>query len=541
VRIASWFAPFLAGAVALLLGQDASWDLRNYHYYAPHAWLTGRLDRDIAVAHLASFYNPTLHLPFHWLVRHLEPAVVGALLGALAGCNLWCLVAIAARVDAADGQAARPGVVLPLALAGLLGAMFVSEVGTSFGDNLLSLPVLAAVAWALRELPRLRDGPGRVRAAVGPALLCGAAAGLKLPFALYGIALAAALLCVPRTQRGRWEVLLACGAAGLGGALLTGGWWALEMWQRFGNPVFPYFNGLFGSPWAGVATYRDPRFLPEDAWQALQFPFYFVLAPRRLAEVEFVDLRFPLLYLALLALGMSLGARRWAARRDAASTPGAPERLAPGAVVVRPGALVDRFLLVFVVVAFVAWMQVFGIARYLVAAELLAPVAIWAALRRLRPVRPPGVATALSLLALLALTGSPAHWDRRPWSEDYFDVDLPRFAEPGRTLVLMAGNEPSAYQVPFMPPATRVLRIEGYFTGPSAVPNETDRLMQRVVRAHEGPVLFLFRSYERPRAGRAAAAFGLGIAEQGCRSFLPGIEPDRLHPFLLCHGVRLQP
>jgi hypothetical protein len=85
------------------------------------------------------------------------------------------------------------------------------------------------------------------------------------------------------------------------------------------------------------------------------------------------------------------------------------------------------------------------------------------------------------------------------------------------------------------------LRIEGYFTGPSEQPNETDRLMQRLVRTHPGPVLLLFRSYERPRAEQAAAAYALDVAEGACHRFLPGVEPDRRHPFLLCNVLPSRP
>ena len=35
------------------LGKDTSWDFRNYHWYAPYAFLNGRMGFDVAVAHQA--------------------------------------------------------------------------------------------------------------------------------------------------------------------------------------------------------------------------------------------------------------------------------------------------------------------------------------------------------------------------------------------------------------------------------------------------------------------------------------------------------
>ena len=163
-----------------------------------------------------------------------------------------------------------------------------------------------------------------------------------------------------------------------------------------------------------------------------------------------------------------------------------------------------------------------------------APAAIWAAWRLGWPQWRPASGVAMLLLAALLLTLRPADWSRRPWSRDYFDVAAPTIEEPSRTLVLMVGNEPGGYLVPYLPASLRFLRIDGYFTGPSPQPNESDRAMQRAVRGHRGPVLFLFRSYERPRAVRAAAAYGLRISTTDCRAWLPGIEPDQRHPFELC-------
>ena len=49
-------------AAAMLSGGDASWDLRNYHFYGPFALLNKPDGTDIAPAHMLSFLPPTLDL-----------------------------------------------------------------------------------------------------------------------------------------------------------------------------------------------------------------------------------------------------------------------------------------------------------------------------------------------------------------------------------------------------------------------------------------------------------------------------------------------
>ena len=46
--LACCLAPLCFGAfAAFVLQQDANWDLRNYHWYNPYAFLNGRWDVDI--------------------------------------------------------------------------------------------------------------------------------------------------------------------------------------------------------------------------------------------------------------------------------------------------------------------------------------------------------------------------------------------------------------------------------------------------------------------------------------------------------------
>ena len=43
VRLCLILFPLCYGLIALALGQDANWDLRNYHWYNPYAFLNGKI------------------------------------------------------------------------------------------------------------------------------------------------------------------------------------------------------------------------------------------------------------------------------------------------------------------------------------------------------------------------------------------------------------------------------------------------------------------------------------------------------------------
>ena len=70
----STFALCFAFGSALWLGQDASWDLRNYHFYNPYAWLQHRANIDIAPAQLQSFLHPFADIPHYLMVKAGYPS-----------------------------------------------------------------------------------------------------------------------------------------------------------------------------------------------------------------------------------------------------------------------------------------------------------------------------------------------------------------------------------------------------------------------------------------------------------------------------------
>jgi hypothetical protein len=63
----------------LLLGQDANWDLKNYHAYNGWAVFNGGLSRDLHPAAIQSYLNPLIDIPTFVLVSFV-PSALGTLL-----------------------------------------------------------------------------------------------------------------------------------------------------------------------------------------------------------------------------------------------------------------------------------------------------------------------------------------------------------------------------------------------------------------------------------------------------------------------------
>jgi len=496
--VAAVVVPLLLGLMSVLAGQDDGWDMRNYHLYNPYALLHGRLGFDLAPAGFQSYFNPTLDLPYHFLNQWLPPRVAGFAMGVLHGLNFVLLLAIV-RLLVPGG----PRLQVLLALACVCAPGFLSELGNVMGDNLSALPALLSVWLALRHWDTLQQwGTRAAWAALAAGAAMGLSAGLKLTNATYAVALCAALLVVPLPWWQRLRLSCVAGVGVLAGMAATAGWWMLKMWQLFGNPVFPQFNNFFHSALAPETGVIDVAFRPLNWMENLLWPFLFTLNPRRVSEVPLKLAVWPVLYVTLAALLAS-----WLLRRRAAASLSPSTAMAPRSV----------FLLAFVSVAYLVWMRMFSIYRYLVPIELLAPLAIWIVWQHVAPSAQRAAGVVLALLALSAFP--PANWGHADWADQAFSAEVPAFEHPGESIVFFAQPDPpSGWMATFFPPQVRIIALG---TGLYETPAWRAR-QQAAIAERPGPYYVLLSKAKNDRDAtrlhKLAAAQWLGLTDDaaGC-------------------------
>lgn len=499
LRRAAWLAPLGFGLLSLLLGQDDNWDLKNYHLYNAYALLNGRVGFDMAPAQWQSYFNPALDLLYYGLVTHLPGPLAGFVMGALHGLNCVLVVAIARLSLAPLAAAERYRAPLLLGIAGCLGAGFLSELGNAMGDNMMALLVLAALYTVLRQWERLRaGGRGAVLAALGAGLLMGVGTGLKLTNATYALAMCLALLVLPAPFWRRLGLAFGFGLGVLAGIGASAGFWFLKMWQLFGNPLFPQFNSLFKSPLAQQLGVIDTNYVPKGWGEALLWPFIFTHNFRRVGELVLHQLVWPVVYLLFLALLVQCLRRRLPA---AAADPR------------------GRYVLVFFALSYLGWLKLFGIYRYLVPIELLAPLVIWLLAHRLLAA---GAARRLAawLVLIAALAVFPfVTWGHAPWSTASFSATVPAMARPQASIVFTAhGHPPMGWLVKFFPAPLRFISVgSGFPESPAYLER-----MRALISDRPGPhyaLLYAHSNHEeltRQQKNRLVDALGLTASDAAC-------------------------
>lgn len=439
-----WWAAWLAcfGAFSMMVPRDASFDVVHYHLHNGWAALNGRDGYDLAPAEMHSFASPGWQL-FVWLLIEWFPGrAVAFLLGVLQGLGLPALYALSRRLLLRADAEPSLLVALSIAAAGFFAEAQFGLFGSVRNDSVFTVALLAALVLLF---PRDGGAPGWKSLGIASGLL-GLCIGLKLTNAVYALFFATSVFIVLKGWRSRVSGALICAAFAFIGIVITGGAWALYLYNAYGNPIFPLLNGVFDAPLGPEEAFRDMRYLPQGVAEAILRPFAFLFDGELVNEHDFFDPRLQIGYLSSLAIVTAALAsrefRQKAGVREACA-------LAAGFIVMLAG-----------------WTAVFSIARYIIAAWMIGPLMAALVIGLWRPGLLLGSRASLAGLAAavgLFVITQPSLLRRAPWPADwsapYVAADLPDKDAYEGAIVAFSGGYPSAFLSPFFPETARLTHL----------------------------------------------------------------------------------
>jgi hypothetical protein len=512
------------GAYSVSRGSDVNWDLRNYHLYNPFAAYHDRYMVDVAPAQLQSYLNPILDFPFYAAVAVFNdwPRAIAFFMGAVQGFNLLAVTLLGwhclGTIGVLSGWGRSALTLVALAI-GATGAGTTPLIGSTTGDLLAAVPILIGLYFLLHAVD---EAAVSRRTAWRDLMLAGGIAGLgvgsKLTMAPYGVAMVAALFVLPPRLviRGLTRFL----AAGIFGGILTGGYHHLRMLWLYGNPLLPMMNTVFQSPYWELSSVRDTRFLPKTMVDVLFYPWEWSVNSQYsiVSELPFCDIR--------IALAMSLGIlilAKWGIWRYAGQwiTTAMPSSI--------------RAVVIFGLVAYFIWLSLFGIYRYLLPLEMLSGLFVVLALGAL--FARPAIWTLVAVAAAVAcmVTTVPLEWGHRPFGNRYVEVSAPTL--PSDTLVVLVGDEPVSYLIPFMSPDIVWVGLLNNFLSPDQQ-NLLIRRERDLLSSHKDNLMVLKTGTAPEVVSEVLAAFGLAAEEGNCKSISTNLNDQ---PYQLCQVVKLLP
>ncbi|MBY0432093.1 MAG: hypothetical protein K2Q10_12900, partial [Rhodospirillales bacterium] len=248
----------------------------------------------------------------------------------------------------------------------------------------------------------------------------------------------------------------------------------------------------------------------------LLFPFTFTFNSRAAGEVDMFDARVLAAFLlVLVAVPAFLLRRRVGPRLSMHGSTG--------------------YVLGAATLSYAVWLGLFGIYRYLIPLEMLAPLLVVLAAGLLPLNLRVRAGLAAAIVAMLVLTAYPGNWLRVDWERKAVTAAVPTIGQADRTMVLMAGHEPLSFLIPAFPPAMRFVRIDSTFTNPEESGVRFNELMRRMVGEHQGPLAALYIPTEEHDVVKRLADHGLMLDKDSCQ---PVTSPIGAAPYAYCRVVR---
>lgn len=514
----------------LAAGKDLNFDLLNYHVYAGFAANSDRLSQDFFPASIQSYLSPYALLPLHWLLTLKVPAVLaGCALATIQAINLWLALVLARRLMPGSDRPSRLWQMAAVLMAGL-SPLFLLELGTSFYDSIASIPVVAAFAIVAD------DSRGAPRRALLAGLVMGAGIGLKLTNLVFAAGLGLGLVFAVRPLRSLLQAAPLYAAGGMAGLGMTAGYWMWRLWITFGNPVFPFFNGIFGSPDYFTHNHVHERFR-RAIFDQLLLPFE-MADPRAniYTETAAPDIRFgTLLLVALVAIALSL-AKRWGRSRAIQSDPASQ----------RPTLTMGQmWLLSATAASFILWSERSGNGRYLMPLFLIiGPVLVWA-IRSTIPYGKPRtvvLATVFAVQGLGIALGTDSRWTQARWDQQWLEIEGTEFLKLEPRLYLSVSTQSTSFLAPLAHRDSSFVNVVGQHN--LSLEGPGGNRLRGLLRRYEGHISIVFpfdgpasrhpltRSVWEAMVSRTKH-LGLAGERPDCRFLLVrgARPPDRFVPF----------
>ncbi len=235
-------------SIPLTLGHiGLSYDALNHHIYLGWAAENSRFNRDFWAAGSQSYQVPYTYWPVYKLAvagfNGASAGVVLAALSALAVPPVWLM----ARVCIPGGGVFEVFMRSAAVALAFMSVVMLSLFGSTQNDLLAAVPLVWALALALQGTARSPQHATTPRWA--SVVLAGLLAGMAVTFKLSNGPLALLLPALWFFRRtGFWLRLqdVALGSmATLVGCAVTFAPWGWQVWQAFGNPIYPLYDGAF--------------------------------------------------------------------------------------------------------------------------------------------------------------------------------------------------------------------------------------------------------------------------------------------------------
>jgi len=288
--------------LALVLFLHATWDFYTFHHYNGWAFLNNRYDIDVMPTLFRTYFNPIVDAFSYWMLNKLNfSAILYAVID-----NLWyCAFIFISYLIFKNVFGFKTKENRLLVASCFLLTVF-SPILLQSHRLWCAMPqnVLALLSMYLFIKVIVKKESSKNIALILSAFLLGLATGLKYTFVSF---IPAWIICFivnfksDKKFLGSFFIMILSMFCGF---MLGGGWLMCYLFNKFHNPVYPYFNNIFNPEDDSVNPIFKQDFYHLKPKNLLQFIFYPLMNSRIFEniglELKWFDLKVPLAFISLI-------------------------------------------------------------------------------------------------------------------------------------------------------------------------------------------------------------------------------------------------
>lgn len=492
---------FFFGMFSVISHYYNGWDFKNYHWYNAYSFLHNRIDFDINPGQMQTYFNPLLDTFNYIIIKllHFTP-IYQFFFGILSALSTYFLIKITGRLLYAQPAGIYNFALFCAVLIGISDPIFISQIGVGFIDEETAILVLMALYYALRVLDaeNLKEAC-KYSAITGICL--GLAMGFKFTTSPYILGLALAYCFYTKPSFSRFYIILICIITFILSFFLVEGFWMIHLYHLYQNPFYPLFNNIFHSPYAAFGSFGQKRtyLFPQNTFQWWFYPFYWLKTNTLISESHMRDWRF----VSVILLGLAALLKYFF--RDKSQQKNSENKI-------------WAFLIIFLIISYVAWLYSFSIYRYMVPTALITGTFIICALLYLfKDLNLRNLKRILIIVTILLLgTSVYPIWGKMP----SFHVKTPNL--PLNAYVILAGDTPpQGYLVSFFPKDIRFISPQNNFMD---IHNQNALQLEanNMINEYQGPLYII--EYPGSNFSQLLAFYHFNELKETCQPISSSVE-----------------
>lgn len=261
--------------VSLIIGPEKfPFDTLSYHLYNAHAFIHNKVGIDVCPAGIYSYLNPIIELPFYFAVKYLNeyPKLAAFIAGSPFGVYLFTLYKLFDLIFLNKNRKLKISFLLISLICAAAGTIAVANIGTTYNDMICVNLIFIAIFIIFRSV-NINRYKNLLLFLCGMCL--GLGCGIKLQYSVNTVAALLTIILCKNIFKISWKNIFAIIAGSVFSFCLYNLYWYCKIFSLWGNPIFPYANNIFKSPYS-VPEFLDkePFQYPDGILQTIFFPFY---------------------------------------------------------------------------------------------------------------------------------------------------------------------------------------------------------------------------------------------------------------------------